>query len=264
MSLYRILFLGDVVGKPGREAVLAALPRLIHTFQPLFVIVNGENASNGAGITPAMASEILTAGADVLTLGNHAFHARELLPELERGRLPIIRPLNFAPGTPGRGSWDLSKDGVSLRVLNLCGRVFMQDYDDPFRTIDSGLLSDGQHYFIDFHAEATSEKIAFARHVDGRATAVIGTHTHVQTNDAQILPGGTAYLSDAGMCGSPHGVIGMSTASSLRRFLTSLPSRFEVADGPGVISGVLIDVYRDTGLAQAIRLIGQKDIGATE
>ncbi len=134
-------------------------------------------------------AEILEAGADVLTLGNHAFHARELLPELDRGRLPIVRPLNFAPGTPGRGFWDLSKEGVSLRVVNLCGRVFMQEYDDPFRTIESVLPNDGQHCFIDFHAEATSEKIAFARHVDGQAAAVIGTHTHVQTNDAQISLG---------------------------------------------------------------------------
>jgi metallophosphoesterase (TIGR00282 family) len=252
VSTYRILFLGDIVGRPGRNAVRDGLPKLMNDHKPLFVIVNGENSASGVGITPDIAEDLFNWGVDGITLGNHAFNKREIQRYLDTEDR-IIRPGNMAPGVPGRGAMDLEKDGVTLRVINLCGRVFLDGYDDPFREVDRLIeASPTSHILIDFHAEATSEKIAFAWHVDGRATAVVGTHTHVPTADERMLPGGTAAITDVGMCGPIDSVLGMSREIILRRFLLGLPERFEVAETPGVISGVSIDVERDTGRAVRI------------
>lgn len=252
---YKILFLGDVVGKPGRNVVKEGLPSLLETYQPLFTIINGENSAGGVGITPDIADELFNQGADAITLGNHAFNKREIMPYLETDR-PIVRPTNMPTGVPGRGLAVVEKDGVRLAVMNVCGRVYMDSYDDPFACVD-GLLKDldTEHRFLDFHAEATSEKIAMGWHCAGRATVVVGTHTHVQTADETVLPGGTAYITDVGMCGPVRSVLGMDRDVILKRFRTTLPQRFEVASEPGVICGVAISVERDTGRAVAIERI---------
>lgn len=261
-STYRILFVGDVVGKVGRRVLAAGLPSLVQEHRPLFVVVNGENSAAGVGITPAIAEEFFNLGVDAVTLGNHAFNKREIYPYLD-GPRPIVRPANMAPDVPGRGAADVVKDGVSLRVANLCGRVYMDGYDDPFRGVESVLADAGQsHVLIDFHAEATSEKIAMAYHLDGRVAAVVGTHTHVATADERVLPGGTAAITDVGMTGPVGGVLGMDREIILRRFRTGLPERFEVSDNPGVISGVVIDVGIDTGRATAIRRVSYAEPGA--
>ncbi len=249
MSTYRILFLGDIVGEPGRDAVQQGLPSLQDSYQPLFTIVNGENSASGVGITPKIADQILGWNVDAITLGNHAFNKRDIYPYLETAK-PIVRPLNMPDGVPGRGSLTLEREGVRLRVANLCGRVYMDAYDDPFRAADALVASlNDEHLFVDFHAEATSEKIAFGWHLNGRASAVVGTHTHVQTADETILPGGTAYITDVGMCGPLRSVLGMDREIVLGRFRTTLPARFQVANEPGVISAVLVGVERDTGRA---------------
>ena len=253
---YTLLFLGDVVGEPGRDAVREWLPRLQDRHQPLFTVVNGENAAAGVGITPKLADSLLAQGVDALTLGNHAFHKRDILAYLDSGK-PIVRPLNLSHGAPGRGSLVVEKEGIALTVANLCGRVEMEPtYDDPFAAFDR--LADGApspHLLLDFHAEATSEKIAMGWHADGRATAVLGTHTHVATADERVLPGGTAHITDVGMCGPRDGVLGMDREIILRRFRTGLSERFEVATGIGVISGVVLRVGKDTGRAQAIERV---------
>jgi metallophosphoesterase (TIGR00282 family) len=252
MATYRILFLGDVVGKPGRNAVREALPSLQDTHRPLFSIANGENAAGGVGITPEIADELFATGLDAITLGNHAFNKRDIYPYLESGK-PIVRPGNMPDAAPGRGLAIVERDAVRLAVMNLCGRVFLEGFDDPFRTFDR-LFAEAAtpHVFLDFHAEATSEKIAMAYHCEGRASVVAGTHTHVPTADERVLPGGTATITDVGMCGPENGVIGMDRGVVVERFRTSLPARFVVADGPGVICGVVIDVERENGRAVAI------------
>ncbi|MFZ4508238.1 MAG: TIGR00282 family metallophosphoesterase [Fimbriimonas sp.] len=257
---YTILFLGDVVGKPGRLAVKAGLPSLIETHKPLFTIVNGENAAAGVGITPTIAEELFSYGADVITLGNHAFNKREIGSYMET-KPPIVRPANMAAGVPGRGVHVIERDGIQLAVLNLCGRVFMDGYDDPFAAVDR-ILADLEtpHVFLDFHAEATSEKVAMGYHCDGRISAMVGTHTHVQTADNQVLDWGTAYITDVGMCGPVRSVLGMDREIILRRFRTGLPERFEVAEQPGVICGVVLRVKRETGRAIDIERIRFGDV----
>lgn len=252
---YRILFLGDVVGKPGREALRLGLPALTERHAPLFVVVNGENAAGGVGITPAIAEEFFSQGVDAITLGNHAFNKREIYPYLDGDR-PIVRPVNLPKAAPGRGWVAIEKEGVRLAVANVCGRVFLDGYDDPFAAVDQ-IVEDAAtpHLLVDFHAEATSEKIAISMHLDGRATAVLGTHTHVTTADERVLPGGTAAITDVGMTGPLPSVLGMDPNVILKRFLTSLPQRFEVADKPGVISGVVLDVERVTGRARSIERV---------
>lgn len=255
MSTYRILFFGDIVGRPGRESVAKHLPDLMQEFEPRFVLANAENAAAGVGITPAIAEELFKEGLDALTLGNHAFHKREIEEYLGSGK-PLLRPANLSPLAPGRGVAVVEHRGLRLAVVNLCGRVFMDHYDDPFRSIDSilGELAT-PHVLIDFHAEATSEKAAFGFYVDGRATGVVGTHTHVTTADERVLPGGTAYITDVGMCGPYPSVLGMDTGSVLRRLRSGVPTRFEVAATPGVISAVVIDVQEDTGRATRIQRV---------
>lgn len=256
MSQYRIVFLGDIVGRPGREAVLAAIPRLMEEYEPLFVLVNGENSAAGVGITPSIAEELFEAGVHAITLGNHAFHKKEIVPYLDSGR-PIVRPANMPLEVPGNGWVILENDGIKLAVANLCGRTFLDGYNDPFAEFERLLPTlETPHVFVDFHAEATSEKQAFGFNAAGRVTAVVGTHTHVPTADETVLEGGTAYISDVGMCGPYPSILGMDTEVILRRFRTSLPTRFEVATTSGVICGVVIDVSKDTGKAVAIRRIG--------
>lgn len=255
MDSYRILFIGDIVGKPGRRVLRERLPALCDSLRPLFVVANAENSAGGVGITPDIVEELLSYGIDALTLGNHAFQKRDILDYLDQGR-PIVRPANMPAGVPGKGTVIVRRQGVSLAVSNLCGRVFMDSYDDPFANADAIAAElDTPHWLVDFHAEATSEKIAMAFHLEGRATAVVGTHTHVTTADERVLPGGTAAITDVGMTGPPNGVLGMEKEPILRRFRTGLPVRFEVANEPGVICAVAIDVQFDTGRATSIRRV---------
>ncbi len=255
MSSYNILFLGDVVGRPGRTAIQNYLHTLMSIHNPLFTIINGENAAGGVGITPDIADEFFDAGADAITLGNHAFNKRDISDYLNTQRA-IVRPSNMPKGVPGTGLKTISKDGIRLAIMNLCGRVYMEGYDDPFAEIDRLFDSiETPHRFVDFHGEATSEKIAMGWHCNGRATAVVGTHTHVQTADETILPKGTAYITDVGMCGPVRSILGMDKEIILRRFRTMMPQRFEVANEPGVICGVAIGVERDTGRANKIERI---------
>jgi 2',3'-cyclic-nucleotide 2'-phosphodiesterase len=254
----RLLFLGDVVGRTGRKAVLERLPELRRRYDLDFVVVNGENAAGGAGITEGILEELLGAGADVVTLGNHAFDQKEALVFIAR-QPRLVRPLNYPAGTPGRGS-GLFKDrnGRDVLVINALGRVFMSEMDDPFRAIEHevtacGLKRGADAIFVDFHAEATSEKQAMAFFLDGRVSCVVGTHTHAPTADERILPGGTAYLSDAGMCGDYHSVLGMDPGEPLNRFLTRVPrERFEPASGPATVSGLAIEIDDATGLARRV------------
>jgi 2',3'-cyclic-nucleotide 2'-phosphodiesterase len=254
----RILFLGDLVGRSGRGAVIEALPKLRERYRLDFVVVNGENAAGGFGISEAILIELLDAGADVVTTGNHVFDQREALVFIERHDR-LLRPINFPQGTPGKGvGLFKAKTGADVLVINAMGRVFMADLDDPFRAVERELeacrLKTGADaILIDFHAEATSEKEAMGHFVDGRASGVIGTHTHVPTADEQILRGGTAYISDAGMCGDFDSVLGMDKEEPLCRFLTKIPTgRFAPALGEATLCGVGIDVDDATGLARAI------------
>ncbi len=254
----RILFLGDLVGRSGRNAVIEALPGLRERYATDFVVVNGENSAGGFGISEQIFLDLLDAGADVVTTGNHVWDQGETLVFIERHDR-LLRPINFPEGTPGRGVGHFkAANGADVLVINAQGRVFMADIDDPFRSIDRelslcGLKRGADAILIDFHAEATSEKEAVAHFVDGRASCVIGTHTHVPTADAQILNGGTAYISDAGMCGDFDSVLGMDKEEPINRFLTKISTtRFTPALGEATICGVAVDVDDDTGLARAI------------
>ena len=256
----RILFLGDVVGKPGRRAVAEAVPHLIGTAGLDFVVANCENATSGVGVDPRAASELLAAGVDVLTSGNHVWAKREIVPYIRDSDV-LLRPANFAPGTPGLGfTVKRSRAGVAVGVLNLIGRVFMGSFDCPFRAADAALESlraRATVIFVDMHGEATSEKVAMGWHLDGRVSAVVGSHTHVQTADDRVLPGGTAYLTDAGMCGPVDSVIGVKREQALQRFLTQMPIRFEVASGPVLLQGAILDIDESTGRARGIRRVQQ-------
>jgi hypothetical protein len=254
----RILFLGDVVGRSGRTGVIEALPGLRTRYGAHFVVVNGENAAGGFGISEQILLELLDAGADVVTTGNHVWDQREALVFIERHDR-LLRPINFPKGTPGRGAGLFkASNGADVLVINAMGRVFMGDLDCPFRAVDAeleacGLRRGADAILIDFHAEATSEKQAMGYFVDGRASAVIGTHTHVPTADEQILNGGTAYISDAGMCGDYDSVLGMNKQEPLSRFLTKIPnSRFRPAHGVATITGVGIETDDGSGFAKAI------------
>ena len=254
----RLLFLGDVVGRSGRKAVLDALPGLRTRYKLDFVIVNAENSAGGFGITETIMEELVEAGADAVTLGNHAFDQKDALVFIER-QPRLIRPLNFPKGTPGRGSGLYqARNGADVLVINALGRVFMQEMDCPFRGIDNEVTGcklgrDAAAIFVDFHAEATSEKQSLAFFLDGRVTAVVGTHTHAPTADHRILPGGTAFMSDAGMCGDYHSVLGMLAAEPVNRFVTRIPrERFEPAAGPASLSGLAIETDDSTGKATRI------------
>lgn len=253
----RLLFLGDIVGRTGRKAVVEALPGLRRRFALDCVVINAENAAGGFGITEAILDELIEAGADAVTLGNHAFDQKDALVFIERYP-QLIRPINYPKGTPGRGaSLVKTASGADVLVVNAMGRIFMPEMDDPFRAVDAELtacrLKQGADaILIDFHAEATSEKQALAYFVDGRASVVVGTHTHVPTADDRVLPHGTAYISDAGMCGDYNSVLGMDIEEPINRFITKIPrQRFEPALGPATIAGLAVDIDDKTGLASA-------------
>jgi metallophosphoesterase (TIGR00282 family) len=252
----RVLFVGDVIGKPGRKALRSRLRALSLEAEFDLVIVNGENAAGGFGITKKVADELFSDGAHVITSGNHVWDKKEALELLEEDER-VIRPANYPPGVPGRGSIVVSTaNGARVGVMNLAGRVFMHPLDCPFRTAERemGVLRDKSDFVIvDFHAEATSEKIAMGWHLDGKVAALIGTHTHVQTADERILPGGTAYITDVGMTGPINSVIGVRIDQILDRFLLQMPNRYEVAPGPVVFSAVEMSLNETTGLATTIK-----------
>ncbi len=252
----KILFISDIFGKPGRNLVLDKLPVLREELGAGFVVANGENAASGAGITKNIAEKLLSGGVDVITTGNHIWRQKDVFPLLSSSNR-IIRPENYLSGNPGRG-WTVSgRGGTRLAVINLMGSLYMGAPRGAFQVIDDVLAAipgDIVHILVDMHAEATSEKVALGYYLDGKVTAVIGTHTHVQTADETILPGGTAYITDAGMSGPHDSVIGVDKEIILNRFLTQMPVRFEVAEGDVRIEGVLIDAG-DDGRATAIRRI---------
>jgi metallophosphoesterase (TIGR00282 family) len=249
----KILAIGDIIGKPGRNAVKEILPALCDEHNIDLVIGNGENAAGGVGLTPRTAEELFDSGIDVITAGNHIWAYNEIIPYLD-SELAILRPLNYPPMNPGRGY--LLKNNVL--IVNLVGRVFMSHVDCPFRAMDQ-LLVEFEHksipIIVDFHAEATSEKMAMGRYLDGRVSAVVGTHTHVGTADARILPGGTAYVTDIGMVGPMDSVIGDDPDSVIKRFLTQIPSRLSVGKGTVSFDAILVEVDEKTGKAVGIRRI---------
>jgi metallophosphoesterase (TIGR00282 family) len=249
----RVLFIGDVVGKPGREGLLATMPALREAHKPELLIVNAENAAGGVGITEETAKEIFAAGADAITLGNHAYRHREVYPYLE-AEARIVRPANFPDSNPGRGHTIVDAAGMKVAVLNLSGSLYLRVEVSPFPAADrilEELSGRADAVIVDFHAELTSEKVAMGWHLDGRAAAMLGTHTHVPTADARVLPGGTAYITDVGMTGSRAGIIGVRREQALEAFRTQMPIRFETADEDVWVMGALIDVG-DNGLARSI------------
>ncbi len=256
---FKILFVADVVGEPGRRAVNELLPQLRDELEPDLTIVNGENSAGGFGLTVKTVRELQAAGADVITSGNHVYDQREFVPELpalER----VLRPHNYPPGAPGTGYCVIEAGGEPVLVMNLMGRLFLNDIDDPFRTADVILaaLPEPRIVFCDFHAEATSEKVAMGWYLDGRVSAVVGTHTHVPTADFRLLPGGTAFCTDVGMVGPRDSVIGMDPELVLRRFLTAVPQKWRVADGPVTFNSVLITIDRLSGRSSSIRRIDRE------
>jgi len=257
----RLLFVGDVVGRSGRAIVMERLPRLVADWKLDFVVVNGENAAGGFGITEPIYQDLIDAGADAVTLGNHAWDQREALVFIERAPR-LIRPANYPPGTPGRGTTVLTaKNGARVLIVNAMGRVFMDPLDDPFATIDRELQacplgSGADAIIIDIHAEATSEKQAMGFFADGRATLVVGTHTHVPTADHRILPAGTAFVSDVGMTGDYDSIIGMTKDEPLGRFVRRIPSgKFEPALGPATLCAIAVETDDSTGLAARVAAV---------
>ena len=259
--MIRILFLGDVVGEPGRKAVAARLPGLREEADLDFVVVNGENAAGGRGITSKIAIDLLRAGAAVITTGDHVWDQREVM-EYFPTEPRLLRPINFPEGAPGAGSVVLETAKGKVGVINAQGRVFMNPpLENPLRLVEEAVeamrAEDVRIILLDFHAEATSEKIAMGRALDGRVSLVVGTHTHVQTADEQIFPRGTAYLTDAGMCGPAESVLGREIASVVWRFRTSLPTRFPVAKGPVRICGVIVGVDEESGHAVELKRVDE-------
>ena len=249
----RLLFIGDVVGRPGREAVSTAMPGLRAEHLPDLVVVNGENSAGGVGITKETAEELFTAGADVITLGNHAYRHREVYPYLDSNQR-VLRPANFPEGNPGRGHAIVEAAGMRVAVINLSGQMHLQVERNPFSAIDellTTLAGAADAIAVDFHAELTSEKVAMGWHLDGRVAAVFGTHTHVPTADARVLPGGTAHVADVGMTGSRAGVIGVRREQALEAFRTQMPIRFDTADEDVWLMGAVVEVG-DDGLARGI------------
>jgi 2',3'-cyclic-nucleotide 2'-phosphodiesterase len=255
-----VLFIGDIVGEPGRKAVKQLVPQLRTRFSLDAVIANGENSAGGAGITPRTAEDIFSAGVDVITTGDHLWDQKEVVELLDQ-EPRFLRPLNYPPGTAGRGSGVFQIPGRgTLAVVNVQGRVFMPDLDNPFPTTEAEVQRLQGHtrvVIVDIHAEATSEKIALARLLDGRVSAVIGTHTHVQTADEQIFPGGTAFLCDAGFTGAQESILGREIEPIIRRFVTHTPQRFGVAKDRIYLQGVVIDIDEITGRARRIHRVSE-------
>jgi metallophosphoesterase (TIGR00282 family) len=257
----KLLFIGDIVGQPGRRAVQSLVPRLRERHGIQFVVANGENSAGGSGITSRTADEIFSAGVDVITSGDHLWDQKEVI-ELLQNEKWFLRPLNYPPGTPGRGSLIWQNAGQPpVAVLNVQGRTFMADLDNPFlaaRAEVARLRVEAKILFVDFHAEATSEKIALARMLDGQVSAVIGTHTHVQTADEQVFPGGTAYLTDAGFTGPHESVLGREVGPVIQRFLTNVPQRFEVAREHVLLQGAVVEIDEATGKALSIQRVSER------
>jgi len=249
-----VLAIGDVIGKPGRETVRRLLPGIRKQYDIDLVIANAENAAGGFGLTPSTARELLDSGVDILTSGNHIWNQKEIIPHLD-GDMPILRPLNYPAGVPGRGC--LTREHIA--VVSLIGRTFIGNFDCPFRAMDQLIKSLKNSYsiiIVDFHAEATSEKVAMGRYLDGRVSAVLGTHTHVGTVDAQVLPGGTAHITDIGMTGPADSIIGDEINSVLDRFLTAMPHRLSVGTGKrNILNSVLVDIDDKSGMAISIERI---------
>ena len=251
-----ILAIGDIIGQPGRQAINDLLLGLRQEYGLDMVIANAENSAGGFGLTSAIAMELFEAGADVLTSGNHIWAQKEIIPHLD-GDMPILRPLNYPPGVPGRGYIVIGR----TLVVNLIGRTFMSNYDCPFRAMDrllAQLESVPPVIIVDFHAEATSEKEAMGRYLDGRVSAVLGTHTHVGTIDARLFPGGTAYVTDIGMTGPEDSVIGDDAEAVLQRFLTMMPHRLSVGKGTPVLNGIVVDIDEENGRAIRIERVYRK------
>lgn len=253
----RILFLGDVIGKPGRRAV----EQFVRNNSADFKIINGENLAGGIGITPKVASEMLSCGVDLITTGNHVWKKKEMIPFLLEEKR-VIRPLNYPEGTPGFGHTLLKKNGKSLRVVNLEGRVFMNNLECPFRSMKALIAQTGDDapIMVDFHAEATSEKIALGWFLDGKVSVVLGTHTHVQTADEKILPNGTGYITDVGMTGSTNSVIGMDKEAVLKKFVTQIPQKYEVGKDDVEVQGIFFTIDGITGKCLKIERIKEKII----
>ncbi|GLH63178.1 TIGR00282 family metallophosphoesterase [Parageobacillus sp. G301] len=253
----KFLFIGDVVGSPGRKMIEQYLPKLKEKYKPNIIVINGENAAGGKGITEKIYRTFLEQGAHVVTLGNHAWDQRDIFEFIDDAK-SLIRPANFPEGVPGKGIVYVQVEQMEVAVINLQGRTFLPAIDCPFKKADE-LIEEATRrtpmILIDFHAEATSEKQAMGWYLDGRVSAVVGTHTHVQTADARILPKGTAYITDVGMTGPYDGVLGVDREAVLRKFLTSLPVRFEVKEGRSQLNAVLIDVDEKTGRANKIERI---------
>ena len=252
----KILMAGDIVGSPGRRAFAQVVARLKQAGRADFVVANAENSAGGKGLSGPVAEELFAAGADVITLGDHAWDQKELIPYLDR-ETRVTRPANFARGCPGRGCATVAgPEGTRVTVINLVGRVFMNNYDCPFRTVDALLKKEpdlGRVILVDMHAEATSEKVVIGRYLDGRVSCVVGTHTHVQTSDEAILPKGTAYITDLGMTGAKDSALGRDLASVTQMMLTGMPAKFEVARDDLMLEGVLVDVDERNGQARSIR-----------
>ena len=252
-----VLFIGDIVGSTGRKALKASLPQLKSKYNPHIIIANGENAASGRGITSAIAHEFFNWGVHGLTMGNHTWDNRDIFEFIDH-ESRMVRPANFPPGTPGLGYTVIKANGKELAIVNLMGRTFLPAIDCPFRAADEivdELRMKHKHILVDFHAEATSEKIAMGWHLDGRASIVVGTHTHVQSNDDTILPNGTAYLTDTGMVGSKEGVLGMQRDAVLYKFKTQLPARFQVDEGKWHFHAVYVQLDDTTGKAKKIEKI---------
>jgi 2',3'-cyclic-nucleotide 2'-phosphodiesterase len=259
----KLLFLGDVFGKPGRQAIQRLVPRLIAKEGIDVVVANAENVANGAGVTPDAAEELLAAEVDLLTSGNHIWSKREIVPYLEKPGSRLLRPANYPPGSPGRGRAVVSTpDGRKLGVVNIEGRVFMKALDDPFRAALAeieALRAEGvKSILVDMHCEATSEKNAMGWFLDGKVAAVLGTHTHVQTADARVLPGGTAFVTDVGMCGPWDSIIGVRKELVLERFLSSRPVSFEPGKRDVWLQGAIVDIDEERGLARSIARVQER------
>jgi len=257
----RFVFLGDVVGEPGREAVKAAVPRLEERYSPDFFVVNGENSAGGNGLTPKLAYELMRSKVDVITLGDHVWDQRDIIPFFKE-EPRVIRPMNFPASCPGKGYIVVQGNGMKLGVINALGQTFMGPVvDNPFLVLNEMIEKIRQEtpmILLDFHAEATSEKIAMGRFLDGKVSCVVGTHTHVQTADDAILPAGTAYLTDAGFCGAHDSVIGREVDAIIERNLTSMPVRMKLARGGVQADGILVEVDEATGKATRIERIQEK------
>ncbi len=257
----KILFAGDIVGSPGRRAVTLLVPKIKKKEKIDFVIANGENAAGGSGVTPKIADELFDSGVDMITSGDHIWKRREIIGILDE-KPNILRPANYPPGVPGMGGYvDRTNKKAPVGVINLVGRVFMEAVECPFRKATEEIeemKKDAKIIIVDIHAEATSEKIAMGWYLDGLVSAVIGTHTHVQTADERVLPQGTAYITDVGMTGPHDSVIGRRKEQILARFLTQLPTRFEMAEDDVQLNGVILDVDEGTGKAKSIKRVQEK------